>query len=309
MDDIPSEKRLPASVISHRANSTPDMVVVLLPKGQALEDDFFGLTYRRLNYAVDNVAFWLDSVLSQGKKVGYESESQWSTIVYAGSNDDRYVLLLYAVGKTNRKAGSLLFPSSGGRWLTGTQPMVITLPTNPKDSLIKLLNAQGVKTALASRVPISPVKDAMDHILGGQVLDMPPLSTFLDAIPPSTYPYDREWSKTRNDTWLVMQSSGTTGDPKPVTQTKTFIDAYADMIAARNKGDNLQLAYPVVLRDCHAPLLWPLSWGAGIFAAGMFPLVSITITTLIPPTMPSPMTPEYVKDVMRLVPRAPRIAC
>lgn len=81
------------------------------------------------------------------------------------------------------------------------------------------------------------------------------------------------------------------------------------MIAARNKGDNLQLAYPVVLRDCHAPLLWPLSWGAGIFAAGMFPLVSITITTLIPPTMPSPMTPEYVKDVMRLVPRAPRIAC
>ena len=103
MNDVPYEQRLPARAISYRAKTTPDRVVVLLPRGDALEDGFFELTYRQLDHAVDNVAYWLDGALSDGKKVEYDSESQWPTIAYAGTNDYRCILLLYAMAKTNRK--------------------------------------------------------------------------------------------------------------------------------------------------------------------------------------------------------------
>ena len=91
--------------------------------------------------------------------------------------------------------------------LTLTQLMV-TLPTNTKEGLVKLLNAQGVKTVLASGDQIRPMQDAADSIPNGGLLEMPPLASFLDAVPHAEYPCDRNWSQIKNDTWMVMQSSG-----------------------------------------------------------------------------------------------------
>lgn len=114
MDDIPLEQRYYPTAIAYRADQTPNRVFAVLPKGGALEDGFFDLTYRALDKAIDKAAYWLDEHLSRLEQINghangetngvtnNHSKASSTTFCYVGPNDFRYVLFLAASLKTDR---------------------------------------------------------------------------------------------------------------------------------------------------------------------------------------------------------------
>ena len=114
MDDIPLEQRYYPTAISYRADQTPNRIFAVLPKGDALEDGFFDLTYCALDKAIDKAAYWLDEHLSSLEQVNGStngesngvtnghSKASSTTFCYVGPNDFRYVLFLAASLKTGR---------------------------------------------------------------------------------------------------------------------------------------------------------------------------------------------------------------
>lgn len=117
MDDIPQDQRYYPTAIAYRADQTPDKTFAVLPKGDALEDGFFDLTYRALDKAIDKAAYWLDEHLknlgqvngsTHGETNGHKDRnihSSGTTVCYVGPNDFRYVLFLAAALKTDRTVG------------------------------------------------------------------------------------------------------------------------------------------------------------------------------------------------------------
>lgn len=114
MDDIPLEQRYYPTAIAYRADQTPNRVFAVLPKGGALEDGFFNLTYRTLDKAIDKAAYWLDEHSSRLEQINghangetngvtnNHSKASSTTFCYVGPNDFRYVLFLAASLKTDR---------------------------------------------------------------------------------------------------------------------------------------------------------------------------------------------------------------
>lgn len=101
MDDVPADRRLYPAAIDYRAEHSPDKVFAILPNGDRLEDGFYELNYRAFAKAIDETAWWLDSVL--GAESTTSKAADFPAIPYVGANDFRYVLLTLACMKSRRK--------------------------------------------------------------------------------------------------------------------------------------------------------------------------------------------------------------
>ncbi|KXT14573.1 hypothetical protein AC579_9117 [Pseudocercospora musae] len=278
-----SDQELLTQVLISRAELSPNRVFSLLPKGEGLEDGFSELTYAALNHAVDNLAFWIDQKF--GGKVQESDSKKWPTIPYIGPNDVRYTILTFAVMKTKRR-------------------LMLPLPSNTAEGIAKLLESVGADTVLAGSTHTEvwePVHSLLGHL---SIVEIPEVKWLLETDHDAAYSYARSFEEGRRDTIWVLQTSGTTGDPKPIDMThQTFEDLVNHMRVSAESPADRKLGMMECMRDSYQPVLFPLSWGAGTVSVTIWPVAAGTTPIFLPANAPQPMTPEYLKKVMKLSPR------
>ncbi|KAI4655395.1 hypothetical protein J4E93_000107 [Alternaria ventricosa] len=148
------------------------------------------ITWKQYANAIDKMAFWFDEQL--GKAVDRE------TMAYFGPNDPRYAILIPAIAKNGRK---LLVP----------------------DGRVTNEGLAGLIAAASCKVWLYPEDDAAGPLVGPEsglkLCALPSLEWMLHNEEQTPYPYDKTFEEAKWDEFVIIHTSGTTGDPKPIFHT------------------------------------------------------------------------------------------
>ncbi|KAL9594502.1 MAG: hypothetical protein Q9219_006996 [cf. Caloplaca sp. 3 TL-2023] len=223
-------QRLLPTLIDERSKERPDDVYALVPRSMRFIDGMLEITYATLAKTIDGVAYWLQQNLGKSKT--------FETIAYMGPADLRYYIVALAATKT-------LYPS----------------PRNSIEGTQALLEKTQCRTLITS----SEVK--VEHLLtenGPRHLVIADLTGLISKGSDAPYPYGKTYEEARNDPFLVVHTSGSTGLPKPVVLYHgglATVDKQQDLPPA--EGDDSQMG--AILYALVSPLyfdqtiIWPPS--------------------------------------------------
>ncbi|KAK4893661.1 hypothetical protein LTR49_028473 [Elasticomyces elasticus] len=288
MEDVPKQQHLLPAAIDYRAKHTPNRVFAILPKGDSLADGFFNLTYAGLAKAVDSTAWWLEDVL--GAIPTEHKFTDFPTVPYIGPNDYRYHLLLLAAMKTGRK---VMFPFAA----------------NTPEGLARLLELSNSKVALATPTHSHIWKEQIARKPDIRLIEVPEITEFIHEKSVNPYAYVRVWEEGIEDPQVLIQTSGTTGTPKPIILNNRWTEEYhADVAqASRHAPQDQQIATYAILENTSLPNFLPLSWVAGIAMTLWCPLYVSTVPIMLPAaSMTMTPTAEHIKAVGKYAPRGQR---
>ncbi|KAK0258682.1 hypothetical protein LTR59_008457 [Friedmanniomyces endolithicus] len=288
MEDIPEQQHLLPAAVDYRAKHLPNKLYAALPRGDRLEDGFFDLTYAAFARAIDATAWWLDSVL--GARPLETKFENLMTVPYVGPEDFRYVLFIYAAMKTGRK-------------------MMLPFAANTPEGLVSLLELSSSEVVLATachkHLWTEPLKQRPEI----RLIEVPDIDEFVHDRRLQPYKYERTLDEGIDDTHLVLQTSGTTGQPRPIPVKNRFIKHYLqdDEAQSRQASPSQRVAAYVLLTDAYCPALLPLSWAAGISMTVWHPLWTNQVPIMLPvKSVPRPLTADYVKAIAKYGPRGQR---
>ncbi|KAK5119540.1 hypothetical protein LTR85_007368 [Meristemomyces frigidus] len=288
MEDIPPRHRLLPAAIAYRALHEPERSYALLPRGDKLQDDFFTLTYGAFSRAVDEMSWWLDEMLGRVEKDRFKN---FPTLPYIGANDFRYALLMYAAMKTARKA-------------------LLPFAANTPEGLLSLLELSGSEVVMASDNHRELWKEPLALKPDLRFIEMPDIGHFIHDRAVTPYPYDRSYDEGMNDPVYMIQTSGTTGHPKPILATGRSVKNNIEVSVrySDHAPSDQKLAVYGTLHGSYYPNILPMSWIAGLVSVAMLPLYLGDATPIVLPaaTIPTPMTATYIDEMNRLVPKGSR---
>ncbi|TVY15970.1 Non-canonical non-ribosomal peptide synthetase FUB8 [Lachnellula arida] len=199
-NQIKHGQRLLPQVIDAWATEDPDYIVGMMAKSNSnsIPLDFINFSVSQLANAVNYTSYWLDETL--GVKAGDSIE----TIAFIGLQDFRYWAMYYAAIKTGRR---LLLPS----------------PRNALPNTTSLINATNCKTLFYSG-PLASQAEALQKLIPSlNALPLPSLDTMI-ASPTPHYPYGKTWAEAKDDVVMIVHTSGSTGNPKPIFFTNTILN-------------------------------------------------------------------------------------
>lgn len=156
-----------------------------------LSSGYEDISYKRLAGAINKLAHFIVD------HVGRSPDAKFETITYLGVSDIRYHLLQMAVVKTGHQ---VLFSSQ-----LNTCEIHLDLMQQTKSKI--LLSAVGVHV----RDILAGKEEDIIHVL------VPELDDLLAVDDPGRpFPYTKTYEEAAHDPILVLHSSGTTGQPKPI---------------------------------------------------------------------------------------------
>ncbi|PVH91860.1 acetyl-CoA synthetase-like protein [Periconia macrospinosa] len=180
--------RLLPVVLDEIAEQQPDLIYARIPLTTNISDGFKAVTFADIASATNYVAAWIEST--------YGRSTNFSTIVYMGVSDLRYVVVFLAAVKCGYK---ILLPSMrNSAWMNAS------LIEQTEGSI--LLYAPEVEAL---------VKPLLDYRPGLQLHPIQPLETLIHPNSPP-YPYQKTYAEAQWDPVLILHSSGSTGAPRPI---------------------------------------------------------------------------------------------
>ncbi|KAK3645619.1 hypothetical protein LTR56_009059 [Elasticomyces elasticus] len=305
MEDVPKQQHLMPAAIDYRAKHTPDRVYAVLPKGERLEDGFADLTYAAFARAIDATAWWLDEVL--GAKAPEGKFDSLNAVPYIGPNDFRYVLFTMAAMKTGRV-------------------LMTPFPANTVEGLVHLLEQSKAGIALATACHKHVWSAPLELKPEIRLLEIPDITELINCAHVKHYAYDRTLAEGLDEPHLLIQTSGTTGKPKPIKLLSALLEEQVslcdhplipsltvvrhiqeDALRSRHASDNQKIAVHALVEDSYSPSLLPMSWAAGVAFTLWFPLYNNQVPIFFPvETVPTPLTPEFVKNIGKFGPKGKR---
>lgn len=185
-------RRLLPVVIDQIARDDPERPWASLPVDDwNLSAGYEDISYRTLANAINKLAHFIV------KHVGRSPPGRFETLAYLGVSDVRYHLLQMAVVKTGHQ---VLFSSQ-----LNTREVHLDLMEQTHCRF--LLTAAGVHV----RDIIAEKGEEIVHIR------IPELDDLLDdSTPASPFPYNKTYEEAAHDPILILHSSGTSGNPKPI---------------------------------------------------------------------------------------------
>ncbi|KAL1885457.1 putative NRPS-like protein biosynthetic cluster [Paecilomyces lecythidis] len=188
-------RRLFAGTLDAAAQKSPDRMACVIPKGTEVSDGFHNLTFKELAHAVNYTSWWIEENIGRS--------SNLETLSYMSSNDVRYIVFVIACNKTGYKA---LLPST----------------RNSDDAFLHLLKATECSKFVCGVERKARILDIKKLKPDLEIIEIPSLAEML-ANEAQHYPYNRTYEEVKDETCLIIHSSGTTGIPKPVPLTHGYI--------------------------------------------------------------------------------------
>ncbi|KAL2811224.1 AMP-binding enzyme [Aspergillus granulosus] len=258
-------KRIIASVIEARAERDTETPWASLPIDEHnLSLGFRDLSFRDLNNAANHAAHWLRHNLPQTSEL-------FQRFAYAGPKDLRWPILAVAAAKLQKV---LILPS----------PLVTA---EAQRRILEKENCTVYLRPLATKAQVDAILHNAPQV---QILDCPDLTEFLQEKEADPVKYGKTWDEGKDDPWMVFHTSGTTGNPKPVTYTHRMI-ASIDIIAA-SPNIKQSIVHMVANNRLYTPL-------PSIHVTGM--LLTLSTTTYVNMTAVfGPSTPPTLDIILSI---------
>ncbi|RAH51134.1 acetyl-CoA synthetase-like protein [Aspergillus brunneoviolaceus CBS 621.78] len=117
--------------------------------------------------------------------------------------------------------------------------LILPSPLVTAEAQRRILESQKCTVYLrpsAMKAEVDAILHDAPHI---QTINIPDLEQFLHETESEPVTYSKTWDEGKNDPWLVFHTSGTTGNPKPVTWTHWMMASIDMMAAAPNIKDSM----------------------------------------------------------------------
>ncbi|KAL9609999.1 MAG: hypothetical protein Q9167_005272 [Letrouitia subvulpina] len=272
-DDILEDNATLPSIVDKRARADPER---LYGASTWIGDDgklkVRRITYHDLSNAVNRCAYWLDA------RLGKLSDS--TTLAYAGAMDYRYLIVTMAAAKTGHKA-------------------LLLAPWNSTVAQLKLLDQCKCNVFLAAED--SPtVQGEMSAITMQrtiQAYQFPTLNWLLDGPDAPLYPFEKTLDELREQDYVIIHTSGSTGYPKPMTYKYGAVAALKYLakpqeILPEAPTNNIK---EVLSNRCHWMALPPCHMG-GVLGLGPFNIYWNMPMILSPGDRP--ITPDIAAQII-----------
>lgn len=197
--DTPSvlhrKNQLLPNIVDGIAKTRPEAIYAEIPRSRtSYESGYRTITYRHLANAINGVAWRLEKHLGRGK--------QHETLAYIGPNDLGYICMVLGAVKAGYK-------------------LLLISPRNTVSDHISLFKSTDCKVLLTPAGPQSTVVTAILNEHPIQVVPTPDLEELLNTSS-SHSPFPKIFAKARDESLVVVHTSGTTTVPKPIIYTHDF---------------------------------------------------------------------------------------
>ncbi|RDW80736.1 hypothetical protein BP5796_05434 [Coleophoma crateriformis] len=267
-------QRLLPQILDHEATTDPDRPVAMMAKSEDISQGFDIVTTSQLAHAVNFLAAWIDA------RVEKSAESSSPVVIgYIGIPDFRYWTMFYASVKTGHP---LLVPSTRN-----------ALP-NTKALLDSTKCSHFFYTAT-----MAPQAIALQEICPGlQIFQIPGFDEML-ASPAKYYPYLQTWDEAKNDVFLIVHTSGSTGMPKALSFTHEWIGCIDSQIFAMPAEPGRELATQRQLKQGYLVYLGTPFFHLSGISFGFSTLFNRTTAVMAPSH--TPPTAKIISDLLKAV--------
>ncbi|KAM0544004.1 hypothetical protein ACHAPJ_012029 [Fusarium lateritium] len=231
----PCGERLLPSLVDEIAATDPDRIFYSITKTQDLSQGFRDITAAEFARGVNRCAWHIEKHLGRGQ--------DFQTLAYIGPQDPAYGILILACVKTGYK-------------------LLLLSPRNTPEASLHLLQKTDCKTLLLPPVFPLPVVGELVQANRMNILEVPGLQHWLEDGQEKLYPFTKTFEEARQEPFVVLQTSGSTGMPKPLVATHgTFAvqDAYTELPSL-----SYQEAYPAMCTGSRVYLAFPVNHSAGL---------------------------------------------
>ncbi|KAL6718671.1 hypothetical protein ACLMJK_002905 [Lecanora helva] len=252
-------------VIDDRAQREPNTTWLLVPVDENnLQRGFEAVTFARLANAVNRAAQWLKNNLPQ-------SSEPFQSFAYTGPKDLRYPIFAIAAGKLGKV-------------------MIIPSPHMTSEAQVRILSDKNCTIYVHSESMASMV-ETVTRQREMVLIEAPDVEELFSDTHAGPSDSRQTWDSGKNNPWLVFNTSGTTGHPKPITYTHRMM-AIPDIVAGLTdiKESNI---HHYAFRRWYTPL-------PALHFAGMLMVTSINVylrtEMVLGPS--SPPSPEIMRSVI-----------
>ncbi|KAJ5172515.1 hypothetical protein N7492_005108 [Penicillium capsulatum] len=255
-------ERLLPHVVDYYAHHDPDRVYAAIATSESVAGGFQDVNMKTMATAVDHMAWWLSHTFKNVKP-------RRRTLAYIGAADLRYAILLLAAIKC------------------GWRTMFIS-PRNPSILNLGLLQQADVYALLYADFLRSMAKSLQKFDPSMSCKQVPTMGDVLKSQAPH-YPFNQSYTDIKDETCLILHTSGTTGPPKLVyfthaTFSCTDNDPKVSVPEGRRPQNAAQFNFNPAGRfySCFPPYHI-----AGLQSFTLLPTFSQTATVVMgPPMMP-----------------------
>ncbi|KAI0197610.1 hypothetical protein F4808DRAFT_294517 [Astrocystis sublimbata] len=233
------ENILLPSFVDNLARSSPSRILYSFAKTKNAAEGFRDVSAAEFARAVDRGSWFIDQTLGGPGK-------DFPTLIYIGPQDLNYGILVLASIKTGYK-------------------LLLVSPRNTLEANLSLLQQMKCDTFLTPpNFPLPVVKKILDERPMRHV-EVRNVQGWLDdgdeAVAESKpYPYTKTYAEAKQEPFVVLHSSGSTGLPKPIVQTHATIAVLSAII----KEEDAHITFPSVLAGDRAYSMFPLFHCAGL---------------------------------------------
>jgi len=239
MESPQAGRRLFPSEIDRQAKQTPNKVFASIPRSSDLCKGFQDVTIKDFARSINRLVAYLEPLIGYSKT--------FNTVAYFGPPDLRYLIVVIAVNKLGHKS-------------------LLSAPRNSQLMHRHLLNAMECHTILhAHQTDVSSMvgtHEAVRHAI-------PELGDLLWAEgEPPHYPFTKTFEEAKNDPFLVLHTSGSTGMPKPIIESHGYT-AIMDTLLHIPSVNGLPMKVSMIATRARAAVVFPPWHVAGSILLGL----------------------------------------
>ncbi|CAG8978956.1 hypothetical protein HYALB_00012408 [Hymenoscyphus albidus] len=193
-------ERLLPNVLEKFAAEDPDYVLGM----NAVYDDsaptpvtFTKVTVSQIDNGVNYMAYWFKPVIAENNVAPGE------TITFYGLQDFRYLILEIACMKIGH-------------------PLLIARPVNALVNTVNLMKTTNSRLLFFSGKYGSQQQDYERLLPGTKMIEIPSMEEMTRS-PTKKYPYTKTWEEANRETVLIIHTSGSTGNPKPIPLNHLYL--------------------------------------------------------------------------------------
>ncbi|KAJ6016810.1 NRPS-like enzyme [Penicillium sp. IBT 35674x] len=200
MGSAENQGRLLMHVLDDLAQDSPTSLYCIHPTSQVSENDWCHISVYQFSQAVDRLAWWIDRKLGQCK--------EQKVLAYVGTNDLRYGAFMLACFAP--------FDQKLSRSPATPSPFYGMLHFSGRKRKVQLQHQLDELESNCSDIPLDRWKiDSMWDVFSS------------NPVPP--YACNLQFTKAEDVPAIIIHSSGTTGNPKPITVTHGYLATLDNM--------------------------------------------------------------------------------